>query len=72
MLKANFITAKEAADLSQNISAAKKAAASSVQVQFQVEYEDKKGNSYNSAETVNVWVSQPQHAELASVSFPEK
>lgn len=65
------ITAKEAADLSQNISAAKKAAASSVQVQFQVEYEDKKGNSYNSAETVNVWVSQPQHAELASVSFPE-
>jgi len=63
--------AKAGMDLSQKISAAKKASAESVPVQFQVEYEDGKGNSYSSTETVNLWINQPQHAELSGLTFPE-
>lgn len=63
--------AKAGMDLSQKISTAKKASAESVPVQFQIEYEDGKGNSYSSTETVNLWINQPQHAELSGLTFPE-
>lgn len=63
--------AKAEMDLSQKISAAKKASAESVPVQFQIEYEDGKGNSYSSTETVNLWINQPQNAELSGLTFPE-
>ncbi len=65
------VSPKNTMDLSQSLSAVKKAAAEPVSVQFQIEYEDEKGNSYNSTETVGISVSQPQHAELANLSFPE-
>ena len=58
-------------ELSQNLSIGKKAPAEPVSLQFQFEYEDKKGNAYTSSETVNLSVSQIPQAELANVSFPE-
>lgn len=58
-------------DLSQNISVEKKTAAEPVSVQFQFEYEDSKGNSYSSSETVKLSISQIQQAELTNLSFPE-
>lgn len=60
-----------AVDLSQNLSVGKKAAAEPASLQFQFEYEDKKGNAYTCAETVNLSVSQIPQAELVNVSFPE-
>ncbi len=66
------ISARNGMELSQNITAAKKAATEYVQVQFQIEYEDAEGGSYTSTETLNLWLQQPEHAELASLSFPEK
>lgn len=65
------VSVKAGMDLSQNVNIAKKAAAESVPLQFQIEYEDGKGNSYSSTETVNLWVSQPQQAELSGLTFPE-
>lgn len=65
------VSAKSEMDLSQNVSITKKAAAESVPLEFQIEYEDSKGNSYSSGETVNLWISQPQHAELSGLVFPE-
>lgn len=56
----------------QTLTIAKKAAAEPVQVQFQIEYEDSKGNAYTATETVSLSICQKQQAELASVSFPEK
>lgn len=64
--------AKAVMDLSQNVTVVKKASAEPVQIQFQIEYEDKKGNSYTSTEQVRLLVSQPQQAELANLSFPEQ
>lgn len=58
-------------DLSQNITVRKKAAPENISIQYQFDYEDKKGNSYNSTETVTLLVSQPQQAELTDLSFPE-
>lgn len=58
-------------DLSQNISVGKKAPAEPVSVQLQFEYEDSKGNSYTSAETVNISINQPQQADIINLSFPE-
>lgn len=58
-------------DLSQNITVGKKASPENISVQFQFDYEDKKGNSYNSTETITLLVSQPQQAELTDLSFPE-
>lgn len=58
-------------DLSQNITVGKKADPEPVSLQFQFEYEDEKGNSYTSSETVNLSVRQPQQAELVNLSFPE-
>ncbi len=57
-------------DLSQNLTVAKKAAADPIQVQFQIEYEDDKGNAYTSTEEVRLLVRQPQHAQLMNLSFP--
>ena len=50
----------------------KKALAEPVQVQFQIEYEDAKGNGYTSTEQAKLLVSQPQQAELVNLSFPEQ
>ncbi len=58
-------------DLSQNIAVEKKAAAEAVPVQFQFDYEDKKGNAYSSAETVVFSIKQTQRAELVNFSMPE-
>lgn len=66
------VSAKNELDLSQNVTVIKKAAVESVQVQFQIEYEDSKGGNYTSTETLNLWINQPENAELASFSFPEK
>lgn len=63
--------AGETMDLSQNITVGKKAAAGSISIQFQFEYEDKKGTAYTSTETVNLSVVQVPHAELTGLSFPE-
>lgn len=63
--------AGETIDLSQNITVGKKAAAEPAAVQLQFEYEDTKGNSYTSAETVHIPISQPQQAELVNLSFPD-
>lgn len=60
-----------AMDLSQNITVGKKAAAEPITVQFQFEYEDKKGAAYTSTETVHLYVVQESHAELTNLSFPE-
>lgn len=57
-------------DLSQHLTVAKKAAADPIQVQFQIEYEDDKGNAYTSTEEVRLLVRQPQHAQLTNLSFP--
>lgn len=57
-------------DLSQNITAGKKAE-DTISVQFQFEYEDKKGTAYTSTEMVNLFVTQASKAELADISFPE-
>ena len=65
------VPVKGGMDLSQNVSIAKKAAAEIVPLQFQIEYEDGKGNSYSCTETVNVRISQPQRAELCGLTFPE-
>ena len=64
--------ANAAMDLSQNLTVTKKAAADPIQVQFQIEYEDDKGNAYTSTEEVRLLVRQPQHAQLASLSFPSQ
>lgn len=64
--------AKAEMELTQNITAVKKASAEPVQVQFQIEYEDTKGNGYTSTEQARLLVSQPQQAKLASLSFPEQ
>ena len=66
------VAPKNVMDLSQTLTIAKKAAAEPVQVQFQIEYEDSKGNAYTATETVSLSICQKQQAELASVSFPEK
>lgn len=58
-------------DLSQNVYVEKKAAAGQIPVQFQFEYEDSKGNSYTSTETINLIITQPQKAEIVNVTFPE-
>lgn len=58
-------------DLSQNVAVGKKAAAESVPVQFQFEYEDKQGAAYTSTETVPFTVVQVPKAELTGLSFPE-
>lgn len=58
-------------ELSQNLTVGKKAAAEPAPLQFQFEYEDKKGNAYTSTETINLSVSQVPQAELVNVSFPE-
>lgn len=65
------IGAGTAVELSQNLAIGKKAAAEPVSLQFQFEYEDKKGNAYSSAETVNLSVTQIPQADLVNVSFPE-
>lgn len=57
-------------DLSQHLTVAKKAAADPIQVQFQIEYEDDKGNAYTSTEEVRLLVRQPQYAQLMNLSFP--
>lgn len=63
---------KKTMDLSQNLTVAKKASAEPVPVQFQMEYEDGKGNSYTSTEAVRLLVSQPQQAQLVNLVFPEQ
>lgn len=65
------VPAKGGMDLSQHVSIAKKAAAEIVPLQYQIEYEDGKGNSYSSTETVSLRISQPQQAELCGLTFPE-
>lgn len=62
--------AKASMDLSQHLTVAGKAAADPIQVQFQIEYEDDKGNAYTSTEEVRLLVRQPQHAQLMNLSFP--
>lgn len=57
-------------DFSQNIAAGKKVT-ESVSLQFQFEYEDKKGTAYTSTETVNFSIAQVPQAELTNLSFPE-
>ncbi len=57
-------------DLSQQVTVAKKAAVDPIQVQFQIEYEDAKGNGYTSTEEVRLLVCQPQYAQLTNLSFP--
>lgn len=59
-------------DLSQNLTVARKASAEPVSVQFQMEYEDGKGNSYTSAEELRLLVKQPQQAQLVNLTFPEQ
>lgn len=63
---------KKMMDLSQNLTVAVKAAAEPVLVQFQIEYEDGKGNSYTSTEEVRLIVRQPQQAQLVNLTFPEQ
>lgn len=58
-------------DLSQNVYVEKKAAAGQKPVQLQFEYEDSKGNSYTSTETLNLIISQPQQAEIVNIAFLE-
>ena len=65
------VAAEGSMDLSQTVTAARKAAEGPVSLQLQFEYEDKKGNAYSSAETVRLSVSQAQQAELVNLSFPE-
>lgn len=60
-----------AVELSQNLTVGKKAPAEPVSLQFQFEYEDKKGNAYTSSETVNLSIRQIPQAELVNLSFPE-
>lgn len=64
--------AKAEMELTQNITAVRKASGEPVSVQFQIEYEDEKGNNYTSAEDVRLTIRQPQQAELANLSFPEQ
>lgn len=66
------VAAKAEMELTQSITAVKKALAEPVQVQFQIEYEDAKGNGYTSTEQAKLLVSQPQQAELVNLSFPEQ
>ncbi len=66
------VAAKAEMELTQNITATKKALAEPVSVQFQIEYEDAKGNNYTSEEQARLLVSQPQQAKLANLSFPEQ
>lgn len=66
------IAAKTEMELTQNITVVKKASAEPVQVQFQIEYEDEKGNAYTTTEEVRLLVAQPQQAELAGLTFPEQ
>ena len=66
------ISAGNEMELSQNVTAAKKADTEYVQVQFQIEYQDAEGESYTCTETLNLWLQQPEHARLASLSFPQK
>lgn len=65
------VSAGKTMDLSQNVYVERKAAAGQIPVQLQFEYEDSKGNSYTSTETVNLIISQSQQAELANIAFPE-
>lgn len=66
------VAPKNVMDLSQTIMVAKKASAEPVQIQFQIEYQDSKGNAYTATEMINLSICQSQQAELASLSFPEK
>ena len=58
-------------DLSQHVTVGKKAAAESVAVQFQFDYEDKQGTACTSTETVTLSVVQIPQAELTNLSFPD-
>lgn len=66
------VAPKNVMDLSQTLMVAKKTSAEPVQIQFQIEYEDSKGNAYTATEMVNLSISQNQQAELVGLSFPEK
>ena len=66
------VAPKNVMDLSQTLMVAKKASAEPVQIQFQIEYQDSKGNAYTATEMINLSICQSQQAELASLSFPEK
>lgn len=58
-------------DLSQDMSVEKKALEAFVPVEFQFDYEDKKGNAYHAQETVRLQVRQSQQARLVNFSMPE-
>lgn len=66
------VAPRSSLDLSQTLTVVKKAAVEPVQIQFQIEYEDSKGNAYTATETVSLSIFQIQQAKLASLSFPEK
>lgn len=65
------IDAGKTADLSQTITAGKKAPEEPVSMQFQFEYEDKQGTAYTCTEPVSMFIRQEQQAELANLTFPE-
>lgn len=65
------IGANKTIDLSQNISVGKKAAQEPVTLQFQFEYEDKRGNGYTCTEPICLPIRQEQQAELVNLSFAE-
>lgn len=58
-------------DLSQNITALKKALAETAIIQFQFEYEDKQGNGYTCTESVSLSVVQEQQGEIVNLAFPD-
>lgn len=49
-----------------------KKAMGSIPVQVQLEYDDKKGNSYTTTETIALSVTSPPKVSLSNVSFPNK
>ncbi len=58
-------------DLSQTITIDKKAPAQTIPIQFQFDYEDKKGTAYSITETARLSIAAMQQAELVDLSFPE-
>ncbi|MCI9209369.1 MAG: hypothetical protein HFI83_01560 [Eubacterium sp.] len=65
------IGAGDTADLSQNITAGKKALEKALPIQFQFDYEDKKGTAYSTTETVYLSIRQMQQASLVHFAVPE-
>ncbi len=66
------IEANGTMDLSQNITVGRAAPEAIVPVQFQFEYEDKKGTAYTCTETALLSVCQTQRAGLAGFEMPER